>query len=132
MPRGLDVLFGRLGELGAKHRNAPVQNARGQRCSAGLSDDDQRVGASELGSKRRAQRAGGDDRAVADAAPAVNDQNRKILVQRWILEPVVHDNDVGPRGNCRGCARNPVARNDGWRDARKQQRFVADLGRVVE
>ena len=93
-----------------------------------LADHDQRLRAIELRAERRAQRPGRNDPAVADAAPGIDHQHGKILGQRRVLEAVVHDDDAGAGRDRRLRALHAVARNDGRRGARQQQRLVADVG----
>ena len=60
---------------------------------------------------------------------SVDDQHGEILGERRILEAVVHDDDARARCASQPRARDAVARDDGRRDAREQQRLVADIGR---
>ena len=88
-------------------------------------------GRGEAGRERRAQRARRKHLAVADAAAAVDHQDREVLVQPRTLEAVVHHDRAGA-GRARGVrAGDAVARHDGGREPRQQQRLVADLGRAM-
>ena len=58
----------------------------------------------------------------------IDDEDGKILGQRRILESVVHDDDAGAGRHRRLRALHAVARDDGGRGARQQQRLVADIG----
>ena len=70
----------------------------------------------ELRLERRAQRAGRKHAAVADAAGAVDHQDREVLRKRRILESVVHHDDAcalfprEPQRPRRGSPRRPSAR----------------------
>ena len=91
-------------------------------------DDDERLRLRDLRFQRRSQRTRRNDAAVADAAAAIDEQDREILGERRVLKPVVHDDDVRA-GEPRGfCARHAVARDDGRRKARQEQRLVTDGG----
>src|SRR6516165_237488 len=79
-----------------------------------------------LGLERRPQRTGRDNAAVADAAAAVNKQDREILGQRRILKPVVHDDDGRTVLSRSFGPRHAIARYDSWGEARQQERLVAD------
>ena len=84
------------------------------------SDDDERLGAIELNAERRAQRPGGNDPAIADAAAAVDDENREVLDQRRILKAVVHHDDAGAGKLREFRAGGAVAGDDGRREPRQQ------------
>src|SRR5262249_55444671 len=77
----------------------------------------------------RPQRTGRNDPAVADAAPGVDHEHRKILDERGIVEAVVHDDDARAGGD--GGALDAVARHNGRRRAREQQRLVAHVPRTM-
>ena len=81
--------------------------------------------------ERRPQRTGGDDPAIADAAPGIDDEQRKVLGKRRILKAVVHDDDARPAGDRHPRALDAVARHDGRRHARQQQRLVAHVERAM-
>ena len=92
-----------------------------------VADHQQRVGARELRIERRPQGSGRKHARIAEAAPSVDDRQGEILGERCILQAVVHDDDAGA-GRARGLrASDAVARDDGRRHARQQQRLVADL-----
>ena len=92
------------------------------------SDDDKRLRARHLHVEGCAQRTGRDHPAVADAAAAVDQEDRQVLDQRRILKAVVHHNDGGAAPLRRRCARDALARNDGGREPRQEERLVADVG----
>ena len=81
-----------------------------------VADDEHGVGARQLRGERRAQRAGRQHAAIADAHSAIDDDQAQILGERGILEAVIHDDAVGaggPRAAGRpsdGQARPPPAR----------------------
>ena len=87
-----------------------------------------RLRAIELRVERRAQRPGRKHPAVADAAPAVDDEDGKILGQRRILEAVVHHDDAragrdrGLRARRRDRARRWSARRARAAAARRRRR----------
>ena len=89
-------------------------------------DDDDRMRMFQLRRERRPQRSGRDHEAVADAAAAVDQNNRKVLGQGRILKAVIHD-DHGRAVAMRGFgAGDAIAGHDGRREPRQKQRLVAD------
>ena len=60
---------------------APAGSLLHDRGAVARADSHERLRACELGFKRRPQRAGRKNPAVADAAPAVDEQNRKVFLQ---------------------------------------------------
>ena len=97
----------------------------------GRPDHDQRMGARELRGERRPQRTSRDHPAIADGAPGVDDEHRKVLGERGILEAVIHDDDARAGSDCHAGAADAIARHDGRRDARQQKRLVAHLAGAV-
>ena len=82
-------------QLGRKDRNIPHSRGRDDiRSPRGRPHHDQRMRPHKLRLKRRAQRSGGNDPAIADAALPIDHQHRKILGERRILEAVIHDDDA--------------------------------------
>jgi len=95
-------------------------------------DDEERLRMIELDAERRPQRTGRNDVAVADAAAAIEEDDREILLERGILQPVVHHDDAGAGELREFRAGDAVARDDGRSETSQQQRFVADLRGVVD
>ena len=86
--------------IGLQMRRQHLPVARGDcggdcLCRVSLADHDQRVGARELRRQRRAQGTCGEHVAVADAALAVDHDQRGILGDRRILKTVIHQDDAG-------------------------------------
>ncbi len=78
--------------------------------------------------ERRPQRTRRNDAPIADAAAAVDDEYSQVFDEGRVLKSVVHHDDAGaahPRGLR---ALEAVARDDGRREPRQQQRLVTDLG----
>ncbi|HEX8808084.1 MAG TPA: hypothetical protein VF760_03725, partial [Xanthobacteraceae bacterium] len=96
------------------------------------SDHDQRLCASELQLQRSAQRSSRNDAAIADAAAAVDEDETQVLRQRRILKTIIHHDDARSGGTREGCSGDAIARDDGWREARQQNRFVTDIGGLVQ
>src|SRR5262249_57158649 len=88
-----------------------------------------RMGRRELRIERRPQRTGRYDPAVADAAPGVDHEQRKVLGERGIVKPIIHDDDARAGGY--GSALDAVPRHDGRRRAREQERLVAHVVRAL-
>ena len=63
--------------------------------------------------KRFAHRSGGHYAAVSKPVAAINDDQGKILVKRWILEPVIQQDQLRARIGGRPCAGDPVLRDPG-------------------
>ena len=116
--------------VGMKQRDFAVADAVRQRRRAALPDHDQRIGAGELGGERRAQRAGRDNLAVADAAalPSTT-RTEKSFCSDGFWKPSSMTMTLAPAGRA---AAAPATRSRatmvGATSASKQ-RFVADFGR---
>ena len=91
-------------------------------------DHDKGLRARHLHVEGRAQGTGRNHPAVADAATTVDHEDREILDQRRILKAVVHNDDGGAIASRHRCARDALARHDGGREPRQQERLVADIG----
>ena len=81
-----------------------------------------------------AQRARGQQPAIAEAARAVDDGDLDAARQSVMLQSVVGEDHVAPRmpGEERPAGGDPVAGDDdGIAGAREQQRLVADPARIV-
>jgi hypothetical protein len=89
------------------------------------------MGARELRIERSAQRARRNHPAIADPAASVDDQDRKVLLQRGILKAVIHHDDAGAGRDRRARPIDAVARHEGRSVAGQQQRLVAHIGRAV-
>ena len=101
-----------------------------RRVAAGA-DDDQSIGAGDLGIERRAQGARRHHQPIADAKPCIDHDQRQVLGETRILEAVIHD-DGGRIGVLdRLGARRTVCRDHGRRDLREQQRLVSHLRRAI-
>ena len=99
--------------MGAKYREPMRLRRTGRQCCARpFADDHHRVRALELARERRAQRAGRNHAAVADAAPAVDHQDCDILDERRVLEAVVHHDDARAQRRGRLGAADAVAGGD--------------------
>ena len=131
--RAMAPALSRCGTSRACHTGRPRVRARAIMSlrAVALADDQQRVGALKLRVERRAQRPGREHAAIADAAAAVDHGHGEILGERAVLQAVVHDDDAGALRLRQRGAGDAVARDDGRRRAREQQRLVADLGRAV-
>ena len=80
---------------------------------------------------RRAQRARGNDRAIAEAAPGVERDQRIVEIDLPALEAVIHDDKVDAVFQELSCPGRAIARHDCRRDTRQQQRLVANRTRRV-
>src|SRR6516225_12061052 len=88
-------------ELAMKKRNFALLGALDDACGAvRRSDYDQRLCAIKLPLQRSAQRSGGDDAAIADAAATIDEDEAQILGQRRILKTIIHHNDARSGGTC--------------------------------
>ena len=94
----------------------------------GRTDDKHRVGARELRLQRCAQRTRREDAAIADGAPSIDHQNRKVFSERRVLKTVVHHNRIRAVTLRGAGAREAVARDNGRRKFGQEQRLVADVG----
>ena len=100
-----------------------------ERCGIGRrADREKGLRARHLHIERRAQGTGRNQPAVADAAAAVDHEDRQILDQRRILKAVVHHDDGGAIASRHRCARDALARHDGGCEPRQEERLVADVG----
>jgi hypothetical protein len=93
-----------------------------------LPDQREAVGEREPVRKRRAQRPGRHRPPVAEARLAIDHDEAQRLGERGVLQPVVHDDAVRALGGGEARARDAIARDDGGRDAREQERLVAGVG----
>lgn len=96
------------------------------------SDHDQRLGAIELQFQGSAQRSGGNDAAIADAAAAIDENDAQVLGKRRILKTVIHDDNARSGGTCECRSSDAVTRDDGGCEPRQQHRFIADIGGPVQ
>jgi hypothetical protein len=97
-----------------------------------VADRQQRVRLAHLLGERRAHRPARHQMAVADAAAAVDDQQRIVEGELRALEAVVHDDEVGALLHQFPGALDAPARDHRQRLAGEQQRLVADgAGAVV-
>ena len=90
-------------------------------------DEDDRRNPRQLRGWRRAQRTGRQAEAIAEADAAVDQSEAEILGEGRALQAVVENQHTGPRRDRRLGRRASVAGGETRRDAREQQRFVADL-----
>ena len=97
--------------------------------AAAVADHDQRIGAGKLRRQRRAQGTGGKHAAIAEAAVAVDHDQRGILGDRGILETVVHQDHAGALRARQRDAVDAIARDHHRNRPRQHQRLVADIGR---
>ena len=106
-----------------QHRQA----GRQQRGGVGLvlADDHRGAAARGGGGHRLAQRPGRDDAAIAEAEGPVDDQQREVLLQRRVLQPVIHDDGLRPGRHRRPRPGAAIGRDPGRPLGRQQQRFVA-------
>ena len=104
-----------------------LRNRRDILSGRACSDHEQRIRAAELALKRRPQRPRREHHAVADAAAAIDHQDRTVFAQTRILETVVHHDRARARGARSFGAGGTVARHDRRRVSREQQRLVADI-----
>ena len=88
--------------------------------------DDQHIRRRKLRIERRAQRPGRDAAAIARAIVRVDGDERQVGRDATAVEAVVENDDGGAEALRQVCARKSVCADDRRRDARKQQRFVAD------
>ena len=95
-------------------------------------DHDQRLHVRRLRRERRAQGAGGNAEAVAEAALPVDHGEGEVLRQRRVLQAVVEHEDLGPRLDRHRRAPDAVRSDPARRDPREQQRLVADRPRVMD
>ncbi len=95
------------------------------RCA--VADDDEHIRRRKLRIERRAQRTGRDAAAIARAIVRVDDDERQVGRDATAVEAVVENDDGGAEALRQVCARKSVCADDRRRDARKQQRFVADV-----
>ena len=79
------------------------------------SDHDQRLRAIKLPLQRSTQRSGGNDAAIADAAPTINENKTQVLSERRILKTIIHNDDARSGGTCQCRSSDAVARDDGRR-----------------
>ena len=113
-----------------RHPRPGQPSRRRARASGGPTASARSTRASPVG-HRLAQRPGRDHPAVAEAGLGVHHQERQVLRQRRVLQPVVHHHrrrpvrDGGPAGG------GPVARHPDRREGGEQQRLVAHLGGPV-
>src|SRR5262249_25791967 len=89
------------------------------------------MGAGELSIERRPQWASWKDLAVAETAPAIDHQHGKVLVQRGILEAVVHHDDTGASGVRSLRPLDAVMRDDRRCHTGEQERLVAHVARAI-
>ena len=104
-----------------------LDNAAGAQWRA---NQQQGVRTGELRRERRPQRPPRDHTAITDAAALVDDKEGKVLMERRVLESIVHYDDA--------CARRRPARSreagaghDRARDTRQKERLVADLSGML-
>ena len=116
-------------ESAVKNGNPSLLGTLDDACGAvRRSDHDQRLRVTELQLQRSAQRSSGNDPAIADAAPAVDENKTQVLGERRILKTIIHDDDARSGGTCECRSGDAVARDDGGREPRQKNRFVADIG----
>ena len=98
--------------MGRQHEPSPRRDLGGNGFAGGsLADNDQRIGAGKLRRQRRAQGPGGKHLAIADAAVAVDHDQRSIFCDRRILEAVIHQDHAGALRARQGDAIDTVARH---------------------
>jgi hypothetical protein len=113
-----------------------VEHREGRRIPVGenrpsCADQQYRRGARKLGRERSAQRACREHLPVAEAAPGVDHQDRKILRKRRILKAVIHHDDARALVLRKPRARHAIPRHDRGCDPREQQRLVADVNSAM-
>ena len=92
---GTTVISGTMRAVNTGRPRASARSFSGVRVESHAADHQNGVGAPNLRRQRSAQRTGRENPAVAEAAFAVDHQQRKILAQRRILKSVVHHDDAG-------------------------------------
>ena len=92
-----------------------------------VADDDEHIRRRKLRVERRAQRSGRHAAAIAGSIVRVDDDERQVGRDAAAVEAVVENDDGRAMTLRQVCARHSVCADDRRRDARKQQRFVADL-----
>ena len=85
----------------------------------------------ELRVERGAQRPRGNAQAVSDANGAVHHGDGEILLQRRVLQSVIHDENARAGLDRQPRACNAIGAHHSRRDARQKQRLVADVRRAV-
>ncbi len=89
------------------------------------------IGARQPAAKAFAQRPGRDHPPVAEAVIGVDHDQRQILFESRVLEPVVEQDRASTRRGRGAGSGGPVARDPAGRMQGQQQRLVADCGGVV-
>ena len=91
----------------------------------------QGVGPSKAATKVFAKRTRRNHPSVAKAVLSIDNENRKGLSYRRVLEAIIEQNNVGP-GRDRGAnSGSAVAGDPASRARRKQQSFIPDRGCIV-
>ena len=110
--RGDDGLVGACGDV------APAR---------AVADDDQHVRRRKLRVERRPQRPGGHAAAVARAIVGVDCDERQVGRDPTAVKAVVENDHTCAEALRQSCAGDAIDADNRWRDARKQQRLVADV-----
>ena len=96
-----------------------------------IADQHRRLAARGGGLHRLAQGAGGQQKAVAEAVAAIDDQERKGFFHGRVLQPVIHDNGARPFGQRQAGTGGAVMRQHGGGGGGEQHGFIADIKCIV-